>query len=148
MTDRSVRATNGAVRDAYIPKLHNTISAISTFDAPDGSDRFVVLREKEFRAMHHALELAEQLAEQRKARRASGGAPDGPQAIPTPRTDGSAVSAMREFRDMSLRELADRTGLDEFYVAGIEDGSRRPTLTAMCKIARVLNVTVDELISH
>ena len=52
----------------------------------------------------------------------------------------------RELSGISLRQLAARTGLDEHYVAGIEDGSRRPTLSAICKIAKVLNTTVDELI--
>ncbi|MEX3011697.1 helix-turn-helix domain-containing protein [Hoeflea sp. TYP-13] len=127
-------------------KLHSTISAISTFDAPDGIERYVVLREAEFRAMHEALELAESMAAQSILEATV--EPATHEIAEVARNSGNSVTAVREVRRMSLRQLAARTGLDEHYVIGIEDGSRRPTLTAISKIARVLNVTIDDLVNN
>ena len=125
--------------------LHSTISAISTFDAPDGVERYVVLRESEFRAMHEALELAESMAAQSILEAAV--EPATHEIAEVARNSGNSVTAVREARGMSLRQLAARTGLDEHYIVGIEDGSRRPTLTAISKVAKVLNVTIDDLVN-
>ncbi|MEM6464496.1 MAG: helix-turn-helix transcriptional regulator [Pseudomonadota bacterium] len=126
-------------------KLHSTISAISTFKAPDGIDRYVVVRESEFWAMQDALQLAESMAAQSILEAAI--EPATTEIAAVARESGNAVMAVREARRMSLRQLAARTGLDEHYIVGIEDGSRRPTLTAISKIARVLQVTIDDLVN-
>lgn len=64
------------------------------------------------------------------------------------RNSGNTVAAVRTAKRMSLHHLAARTGLEEHYIVGIEDGSRRPTLTSIRKIAKVLDVTIDELVNH
>lgn len=140
---RAYHGRNG-VREDKKP-FHSTISAISTFDAPDGVERYVVLRESEFMAMHDALELAESIAAQSILEAAV--EPATQEIAQVTRSSGNSVSAVREARRISLRQLAARTGLDEHYIVGIEDGSRRPTLTAISKIAKVLNVTIDDLVN-
>lgn len=140
--------TNGNRGEPTTPKLHSTISEVSTFTAPGNGERFVVIKEHEFHAMHESLELAEAIAIQSLVEAAIEPAiePATQEIVGSARHSGSAVTYSRELSGISLRQLAARTGLDEHYVAGIEDGSRRPTLSAICKIAKVLNTTVDELI--
>lgn len=133
-----------AARDDTRP-LHDTISAISTFDAPDGIERYVVLREAEFRAMQEALVVAESMAEQSILEAAIEPATD--EIAELSRCSGNSVAAVRMSKRMTLHQLATRTGLEEHYIVGIEDGSRRPTLTSIRKIARVLDVTIDELVN-
>lgn len=133
-----------AVREGIRP-LHDTVSAISTFDAPDGIERYVVLREAEFRAMQEALVIAESMAEQSILEAAIEPATD--EIAELSRNSGNLVAAVRNAKRMSLHQLAARTELEENYIMGIEDGSRRPTLTAIRKIARVLDVTIDELVN-
>ncbi|WP_136658174.1 helix-turn-helix transcriptional regulator [Nitratireductor sp. XY-223] len=147
MSSNAARAFYGQGRsgDAAHPKLHNTLTGISSFEAPATGERFVVVREAEFNAMHEALILAESMAAQSIFEATVD--PATHEVVRSKGHNGSAVTQAREFRRISLRQLAARTGLDETYIAGIEDGSRRPTLTAICKIAKVLNVTVDELVT-
>lgn len=125
--------------------LHSTISAVSTFDAPDGIERYVVLREAEFRAMQEALVVAESMAEQSILEAAIGPATE--EIADLSRKSGNTVAAVRTARRMSINHLANRTGIAEHNITGIEDGTRRPTLTSIRKIAKVLDVTIDELVN-
>ncbi len=125
--------------------LHNTISAVSTFDAPDGVERYVVLREAEFRAMQEALVVAESMAEQSILEAAIEPATE--EIAELSRKSGNSVAVVRTARRMSVNHLASLTGIEEHYIDGIEDGSRRPTLTSIRKIARALDVTIDELVN-
>ncbi|WP_419908116.1 helix-turn-helix domain-containing protein [Hoeflea sp.] len=148
MSSSAARAFYGQGRsgDSTPPKLHNTLTGISSFEAPATGERFVVVRESEFHAMHEALVLAESMAAQSIFEATV--EPATHEVVRSKGHNGSAIAHARELRRISLRQLAARTGLDETYIDGIEDGSRRPTLTAICKIAKVLNVTVDELVSN
>lgn len=140
-----IHGGHGAVHGDSRP-LHSTISAVSTFDAPDGIERYVVLREAEFRAMQEALVVAESMAEQSILEAAIEPATD--EIAELSRNSGNTVAEVRTAKRMSLHHLAARTGLEEHYIVGIEDGSRRPTLTSIRKIAKVLDVTIDELVNH
>ena len=126
--------------------LHNTISAVSTFDAPDGIERYVVLREAEFRAMQEALVVAESMAEQSILEAAIEPATE--EIAELSRKSGNSVAVVRAARRISVNHLASLTGIEEHYIVGIEDGSRRPTLTSIRKIAKVLDVTIDELVNN
>ena len=147
MSSSAARAFYGQSRsgDETRPKLHSTLTGVSSFEAPATGERFVVVRESEFNAMHEALVLAESMAAQSIFEATVD--PATHEVVRSRGHNGNAVAQAREFRRISLHQLAARTGLDETYIAGIEDGSRRPTLTAICKIAKVLNVTVDELVA-
>jgi len=60
-------------------------------------------------------------------------------------TLGLFVQHKRDELDMSLREFARQIGYTAPFVSDIERGRRHPSDEVLAKIARVLNVSVDEL---
>ncbi|MEE0805305.1 MAG: helix-turn-helix transcriptional regulator, partial [Prevotellamassilia sp.] len=53
---------------------------------------------------------------------------------------GAKIKALRETREISVAELAERTGLAEEQIARIEDNIDSPSLAPLIKIARALGV--------
>ena len=53
---------------------------------------------------------------------------------------GAKIKALRETREISVAELAERTGLEEEQIARIEDNIDIPSLAPLIKIARALGV--------
>ena len=53
---------------------------------------------------------------------------------------GAKIKALRETREISVAELAERTGLAEEQIARIEDNIDIPSLAPLIKIARALGV--------
>ena len=53
---------------------------------------------------------------------------------------GAKIKALRETREISVAELAERTGLAEKQIARIEDNIDIPSLAPLIKIARALGV--------
>lgn len=60
-------------------------------------------------------------------------------------TLGVFVQRKRDELDMSLREFARQIGYTAPFVSDIERGRRHPSDEVLAEIARVLNVSVDEL---
>jgi DNA-binding XRE family transcriptional regulator len=56
------------------------------------------------------------------------------------------VLVYRQYRGMELEELAERIGLGEQDLADWERGVREPGLAVASRAARVLSVTVDDLV--
>ena len=52
----------------------------------------------------------------------------------------------RDYRGLSMAEVASAAGLEESAVAEIEAGSHEPGLRVMARMARALRVEVDELV--
>ena len=59
---------------------------------------------------------------------------------------GARVRQCREDRQWTQEELAERAELDRSYIAGIEAGLRNPSMKAMVRIARGLDLTLSELL--
>ena len=59
---------------------------------------------------------------------------------------GARVRALREARDWSQEELADRAGLHRTYVSSVERGVRNPTVTVMARLASALGVSLAGLV--
>jgi DNA-binding XRE family transcriptional regulator len=57
----------------------------------------------------------------------------------------SKVKVWREYRGMTLRELAAKLDISPAYLSQIEDGTRDGTFETMKKIAAALGITVDDL---
>ena len=57
----------------------------------------------------------------------------------------SPVRVWREYRALSLRELAAGAGISAAYLSQIEDGSRNGSLSTIRSLARVLSLNVDDL---
>ena len=56
------------------------------------------------------------------------------------------MKRLRNEKDWSQEELAERSGLHRTYISGVERGVRNPTLTVIDKIATALNVRLAELV--
>ena len=62
------------------------------------------------------------------------------------RSVGARVRYCREKRQWTQEDLAERAELDRSYIAGIEAGLRNPSIKAVAKIARGLDLTLSELL--
>ncbi|MFA9391715.1 MAG: helix-turn-helix domain-containing protein [Prolixibacteraceae bacterium] len=56
------------------------------------------------------------------------------------RSLGGKIKRIREFKNLSVEELADRTGLDVEQIMLIEENTFHPSLAPLIKIARALSV--------
>lgn len=61
---------------------------------------------------------------------------------------GKRLKELREFRGLSLSELATRSGVAKSYLSNMErDKMKNPSLEVLTKIAAVLELTPQDLIS-
>lgn len=57
---------------------------------------------------------------------------------------GYKVKELREERDMTQEELAEKSGVSRTIISGLENGTARATTTkTLLKLAKALSVTVD-----
>ncbi len=61
---------------------------------------------------------------------------------------GRALRALRDSRNISQEELADRSGLHRNYIGGIERGERNVGVKALFKIARALDISPAKLLER
>ena len=61
------------------------------------------------------------------------------------KTLGQRIRELREDRDLSLRELAQKLDLSPAFVSDIELGRRYPSEEVFIKMAKMLGVSADEL---
>ncbi|MGC5628822.1 helix-turn-helix domain-containing protein [Georgenia sp. Z1344] len=59
---------------------------------------------------------------------------------------GPRLRRLRQRGDVTLAELAERTGISASTLSRLESGLRRPTLEQLLPLARVHGVTLDELV--
>jgi transcriptional regulator with XRE-family HTH domain len=59
---------------------------------------------------------------------------------------GNLLRNHRRNAGISQEQLAERSGLDRTYISGIERGLRNPTLTALLKIAKGLDISISMLL--
>jgi transcriptional regulator with XRE-family HTH domain len=59
---------------------------------------------------------------------------------------GLRVRALREAMDLSLRDLADRTGVSAAMLSQVERGETSPTLSVAARIAAGLELTLSQLL--
>lgn len=52
---------------------------------------------------------------------------------------------MRESRDWTLEDLAERTGLSKAHLSRLEGGDRQPSIAVLSEIARVFGVSISAL---
>ncbi|KYO67299.1 helix-turn-helix domain-containing protein [Thermovenabulum gondwanense] len=57
--------------------------------------------------------------------------------------EGSLIRQLRKNRKLSLKELAEKTGLSVSYLSEIETGKKKPSLEVVQKLADALNVSVE-----
>jgi transcriptional regulator with XRE-family HTH domain len=59
---------------------------------------------------------------------------------------GLNLQALRRARGLSQEELAHRADMHQTYLSGIERGRRNPSVRVLDRIARALEVDVEELV--
>ena len=59
---------------------------------------------------------------------------------------GLRVQQARRERGLSQEELADRSGVHQTYLSGVERGRRNPTVTVLQKIAAALGLDIEYLV--
>jgi XRE family transcriptional regulator, regulator of sulfur utilization len=67
-------------------------------------------------------------------------------AVTTEGTVGSRVKSLREAMDLSLRDLAERSGVSAPMLSQVERGDTSPTLAVAQKIAAGLDLTLSQLL--
>lgn len=58
---------------------------------------------------------------------------------------GKTIKNARLTKDLSLRDLAELTGLDHSYIGRLEKNSSMPSRETVAKLAKALNIPEDEL---
>ena len=60
---------------------------------------------------------------------------------------GQKLRTLRSSRGMTLKELATEMGLQAHgYLSEVESGKKRPSIELVLKVARLFDVTTDELL--
>lgn len=59
---------------------------------------------------------------------------------------GEVVRKLRLQRNLTVRDLAEKTNLSYAYISQIENGKRTPTIETLDKLAKALGVTIQYLI--
>lgn len=59
---------------------------------------------------------------------------------------GLNLQRLRREAGLSQEELADRSGVHQTYLSGVERGVRNPTVTVLQKIAVALGLDIDEVV--
>ncbi len=70
----------------------------------------------------------------------------GDEAVVDPVAIGSRVRALREAMDLSLRDLAERSGVGAATLSQVERGESSPTLAVAARIAEGLELTLSQLL--
>jgi len=61
---------------------------------------------------------------------------------------GEQIKKLRIAKKMTLAVIAERLGVTTSAIASYENGSRKPSFDMLIKIARLFNVTIDNLLGY
>lgn len=59
---------------------------------------------------------------------------------------GRNTVRFRKALEMTQEQLADRSGLSQQYISGLERGSRNPTILTLHELSAALHVTPEDLL--
>lgn len=71
---------------------------------------------------------------------------DKPMAKSTAQKFGDNMKKMRLEKSMSQGDICRELGLDRAYISNVENGKQNLTLSTMDKVAKVLGVSVEQLL--
>jgi DNA-binding XRE family transcriptional regulator len=114
---------------------------------PSG-DRMVIIPIEEYDRLVEAAEDAAELRDvnEIKRRLAAGEEELIPAEVVSRIIGGeNKIRVWREYRGMSGKELAERTGLAAPYISQLETGNREGTIETFKKIAAALNLDIDDI---
>jgi transcriptional regulator with XRE-family HTH domain len=58
------------------------------------------------------------------------------------------VSEQRKKQNMTIRKLAELSGVSTGYISEVERGEKKPTIEVLCKLAVALGVKPEELYTY
>ena len=115
----------------------------------NGKPEWAVIPYKEYEKLQEAIEDAEDVKDIEQSLKAM---QDGDEiAIPAEVTfailEGTnAVRAWREYKKITMKELAGKVGISPAYLSQIENNRRNPTIDTLRAISRELEIDIDMLI--
>jgi len=56
------------------------------------------------------------------------------------------MKRIRIAKQMTQGDICRKLGVDRAYISNVESGNKNPTLSTITKLAKALNVSVDELL--
>ena len=59
---------------------------------------------------------------------------------------GENMKKIRLAKQMSQGDICRKLGVDRSYISNVESGNKNPTLSTITKLAKALNVSVNELL--
>ncbi|HEY9175942.1 MAG TPA: helix-turn-helix transcriptional regulator [Verrucomicrobiae bacterium] len=68
-----------------------------------------------------------------------------PKRDPILKSFGLSLRRWRESKDLTQERLAEKAGLDQTYISGIERGLRNPGIKNVARLAKALGLTTAEL---
>lgn len=120
-----------------------------TFTTPNGEE-MIVLSRNDYDMLLEKAELTDDLAAIANYRRklASGEEEAIPEEFANRLMDGeNPIRVYREYRGLTARELAERTGISPAFLSEMETGKKEGGIATLKKIALELKVTLDDLVS-
>lgn len=124
------------------------MNAPTTFRTPSGEE-MVVLPRAEYDRLLEATEMAADVAAFDEVQRALAAGEE--EFIPFEMVDRmlageSPIRVWRQYRGLTLDQLAAKTGLAANYLSQIETGKRVGTVDKLKAIAEALNLTLDDIV--
>ena len=111
----------------------------------DGQPEWVVIPYDDYRRLCHAAELIED-TEAYRAAKAVGGELIPHDVVKRLVAGDSPIRVYRQYRGLTQRALAERTGVAASYLSQIEAGQRSGSSKLLRRIADALDVTTDDII--
>ena len=113
----------------------------------DGQPEWAVLPYAEYEVL---VEAAEMLADMRTYDEAKARLVDGEETVPAEVTfvmlDGAnPIAVWRKHRKLSQQQLAAEAGISKAYLSQLEAGKRSGTAAVLARVARALQVDLDDL---
>jgi DNA-binding Xre family transcriptional regulator len=125
------------------------MSAVTKFKTP-GGDEMVIIPATDYARLLSAAEMANDVAAfDEFERRLAAGEEEFVPAVLVDRILGgeNPIRVWREHRGLSAKSLAAKAGIAQPYLSQVETGKREGTVDTLKKIATVLGVSIDDLVS-
>ena len=113
----------------------------------DGEPEYAVVPYAEWQRLREAAELAEEAQAYDRAKADSAGEESVPgEVVDRLLAGASPVRVWREHRGLQQQTLAEQIGVTKGYLSQVENGHKEGTVSLYRKLARALDVSLDELI--
>jgi DNA-binding XRE family transcriptional regulator len=116
----------------------------------DGKPEWAVIPYEEYQRLLEEPEMLQDIQAYDEAKLSVAG---GEELIPSEVTyailDGeNPVRVWREYRGLTQQHVAEKAGISEPYLSQLETGQRKGTMEVLSAIARVLDVSVEDLVAE